>query len=56
MDYVLTVMLYVNGPMVTYRVPNCEVAIQWLQSARSWAVRNRLDISSVRCACGRVTT
>lgn len=56
MDYLLTVMLYANGPMVTMRVPSCEVGVQWKLAAWKWAERSRLEKWNVSFVCKRAET
>ena len=46
MDYLLTVMLYMNGPMVTMRVPDCEIGAQWIEAAWKWAERSHVKVTN----------
>jgi hypothetical protein len=54
--FVLSIMLYRGGPVVTMRVPDCEVGAQWLEAAWKWAERSGVKINGGPIyVCGRAT-
>lgn len=51
---VLSVQLYIGGPIIRWRVPSCEPAMsQWLDGAEEWAAKSHVPFTgAVSCGLG----